>query len=106
MRRFGEVRNLKETICRGFCLPPHGTQAFASALQEDVSGMEAGVLMWSRNLDRWLRAGSAPRVTGIRGADMKQDRRKHSPSFKAKVALRALKGEEVTKESPRTILLL
>ena len=29
---------------------------------------------------------------------MKQDRRKHSPSFKARVALEALKGEETTAE--------
>ena len=29
---------------------------------------------------------------------MKQSRRKHSPSFKAKVALEALKGEETTAE--------
>jgi transposase len=30
---------------------------------------------------------------------MKQSRKKHSPSFKAKVALEALKGEETTAES-------
>lgn len=29
---------------------------------------------------------------------MKQSRRKHSPSFKAKVAMEALKGEETTAE--------
>ena len=29
---------------------------------------------------------------------MKQSRRKHSPSFKAKIALEALKGEETTAE--------
>ena len=29
---------------------------------------------------------------------MKQSRRKHSPSFKARVALEALKGEETTAE--------
>jgi len=29
---------------------------------------------------------------------MKQNRRKHSPSFKAKVALEAIKGEETTAE--------
>ena len=29
---------------------------------------------------------------------MKQNRRKHNPSFKAKVALEALKGEETTAE--------
>ena len=29
---------------------------------------------------------------------MKQNRRKHSPSFKAKVAMEALKGEETTAE--------
>jgi transposase-like protein len=29
---------------------------------------------------------------------MKQNRRKHSPSFKAKIALEALKGEETTAE--------
>jgi len=30
--------------------------------------------------------------------DMKQNRRKHSPSFKARVAMEALKGEETTAE--------
>ena len=30
--------------------------------------------------------------------DMKQNRRKHSPSFEAKVALEALKGEETVAE--------
>jgi len=30
--------------------------------------------------------------------NMKQGRRKHSPTFKAKVALEALKGEETTAE--------
>ena len=29
---------------------------------------------------------------------MKQNRRKHTPSFKARVALEALKGEETTAE--------
>ncbi len=29
---------------------------------------------------------------------MKQSRKKHSPAFKAKVALEALKGEETTAE--------
>ena len=32
------------------------------------------------------------------GADMKQNRRTHSPAFKAKVALEALKEEETTAE--------
>jgi hypothetical protein len=32
---------------------------------------------------------------------MKQSRKKHSPSFKAKVALEALKGEETTAEGHR-----
>jgi transposase-like protein len=46
-----------------------------------------------------LRAGSAPRIkTAQEEQDMKQNRRKHSPSFKAKVALEALKGEETTAE--------
>jgi transposase len=51
-------------------------------------------------LDRWLRAGSAPKITETEqeGQDMKQNRRKHSPSFKARVALEALKGEETTAE--------
>jgi transposase-like protein len=51
-------------------------------------------------LDRLLRAGSAPRITKAEQEeqDMKQSRRKHSPSFKAKVALEALKGEETTAE--------
>jgi transposase-like protein len=46
-----------------------------------------------------LRVGSAPRIkTAQEEQDMKQNRRKHSPSFKAKVALEALKGEETTAE--------
>jgi len=45
-------------------------------------------------LDRLLRAGSAPKITKAGGAEIKQNRRKHSPSFKARVALEALKGEE------------
>ena len=51
-------------------------------------------------MDRWLRAGSAPRITETEQEeqDMKQNRRKHSPSFKARVALEALKGEETTAE--------
>ena len=51
-------------------------------------------------MDRLLRADSAPRITKAEQEeqDMKQSRRKHSPSFKAKVALEALKGEETTAE--------
>ncbi len=51
-------------------------------------------------MDRLLRAGSAPRITRAEQEeqDMKQSRRKHSPSFKAKVALEALKSEETTAE--------
>ncbi len=50
-------------------------------------------------MDRLLRAGSAPKIkTELGGADMKQNRRKHNPSFKAKVALEAVKGEETAAE--------
>jgi transposase-like protein len=50
-------------------------------------------------LDRWLRAGSAPRIKPEQEEqDMKQNRRKHSSSFKARVALEALKGEDTTAE--------
>jgi transposase-like protein len=49
-------------------------------------------------LDRLLRTGCAPKITKAGGADMKQNRRKHSPSFKARVALEALKGEETITE--------
>jgi transposase-like protein len=51
-------------------------------------------------LDRLLRAGSVPRITKAEQEEqeMKQSRRKYSPSFKAKVALEALKGEETTAE--------
>jgi transposase len=47
-----------------------------------------------------LRAGSAPKIenTEQEEQDMKQSRRKHSPSFKARVALEALKGEETIAE--------
>jgi len=51
-------------------------------------------------LDRLLREGAAPKITGIEKEeqDMKQSRRKHNPSFKAKVALEALKGEDTVAE--------
>ena len=50
-------------------------------------------------MDRWLRAGSAPRIKPEQEEqDMKQNRRKHSSSFKARVALEALKGEDTTAE--------
>jgi len=50
-------------------------------------------------LDRLLRSGSAPRMNmEEEEQNMKQNRRKHSPSFKAKVAMEALKGEETTAE--------
>jgi len=53
-------------------------------------------------LDRLLRAGSAPRMkTEQEEQDVKQNRRNHSPSFKAKVAMEALKGEETTAELAR-----
>lgn len=43
-------------------------------------------------MNRLLRAGSAPRIKERQEEqDMKQSRRKHSPSFKARVAMR-LKG--------------
>jgi transposase-like protein len=39
--------------------------------------------------------GSAPKIRKEeKEQDMKQNRRKHSPSFKARVALEALKGED------------
>ena len=51
-------------------------------------------------MDRLLRAGSAPRIIKTKKEEqsMKQSRRKHSPSFKAKVAMEALKSEETTAE--------
>ena len=51
-------------------------------------------------MDRWLRSGSAPKITNIEQEeqDMKKNRRKHSASFKTRVALEALKGEETTAE--------
>ena len=50
-------------------------------------------------MDRLLRLGSAPKIRkGEKEQDMKQNRRKHSPSFKARVVLEALKGEEAIAE--------
>ena len=51
-------------------------------------------------MDRKLRSGSAPRKTEVyrKEQTMKESRRKHSPAFKAKVALEALKDEETTTE--------
>jgi len=51
-------------------------------------------------LDRWLSEGSAPGIkyTEKEEQDMKQNRRKHSPSFQARVALEALTGEETVAE--------
>ena len=49
-------------------------------------------------MDRLLRAGSAPKITKKEEQDMKQNRRKHSPLFKARVAMEALKGEETIVE--------
>lgn len=41
-------------------------------------------------------AGSAAQITlGEEKQGMKKNQRRHSPSFKAKVALEALKGEEI-----------
>ncbi len=36
---------------------------------------------------------------------MKQNRRKHNPSFKARIALEALKGEETTAELASRVAL-
>ena len=48
-------------------------------------------------MDRLLRTSSTPKIKAEQEEqDMKQKRRKHSPSFKAKVAIEALKGEETT----------
>jgi hypothetical protein len=41
-----------------------------------------------------LRYGSAPKITKKEGAVHEESRKKHSPAFKAKVALEMLKGEE------------
>lgn len=49
-------------------------------------------------MDRLLRLGSAPKIRKQEEQEMKQNRRKHSPSFKARVALEALKGEETIAE--------
>jgi transposase-like protein len=45
-------------------------------------------------LDRLLRWSPADRIEKEKEQDMKESRRKHSPAFKAKVALEVLKGEE------------
>ena len=47
-----------------------------------------------KNSDRLLRWSPARKITRKKEQDMKGNRKKHSPSFKAKVALEALKGEE------------
>jgi transposase len=50
-------------------------------------------------LDRWLSESFAPKIE-IRQEEqtMKETRRQHSPSFKARVALEALKGNETIAE--------
>ena len=49
-------------------------------------------------VDRWVSESSAPKIAtavAVREEwDMSKERRKHSPTFKAKVALEAVKGEE------------
>ena len=49
------------------------------------------------NSDRWLSESPAPKISAAVAVkeewDMSKERRKHSPSFKAKVALEAVKGE-------------
>jgi len=46
-----------------------------------------------------LRADSAPKIEkGERSRTLKQSRRKHNPSFKARVVLEAIKGEETIAE--------
>ena len=48
--------------------------------------------------DRWLSESSAPKISAAVAVkeewDLSKQRRNHSPSFKAKVALEAVKGEE------------
>ena len=50
-------------------------------------------------MDRWLSESFAPKIE-IRQEEqiMKETRRQHSPSFKARVALEALKGNETIAE--------
>ena len=49
-------------------------------------------------MDKWLSEDPAPKLNAAVAAkeewEMSQGRRKHSPAFKAKVALEAVKGEE------------
>ena len=47
-------------------------------------------------MDNWLSESPAPKINQAVQEEryVKQGRRKHSPSFKARVALEALKGEE------------
>ena len=53
-------------------------------------------------MDGWLSEGPAPKLfaaVGVEeGWDKSKGRRKHSASFKAKVALEAIKGEETVAE--------
>ena len=50
-------------------------------------------------MDRWLRESPAPKMMElIKEQDMKQKRMKHSPAFKAKVALAAIKGDKTVAE--------
>ena len=55
------------------------------------------ILRWSGKIEQVAkreRESSAPRIAEIEEQHMKQSRKKHSPAFKAKVALAAFFGEE------------
>jgi len=53
---------------------------------------------WTRKFGQVANEGPAPKISAAVAVkeewDMSKERRKHSPSFKAKVALEAVKGEQ------------
>ena len=75
----------------------HEEEGTGGALQERWAGVASqGSEGGPGNSDRWLSESPAPKISAAVAVkeewDMSKERRKHSPSFKAKVALEAVRG--------------